>query len=214
MQLLYHFSPGVLTVVLAVLAAVTSLPRVNEKLRDWRVQALAIFVFCLIAAGEVAIIQNADSINESHFQTLVSRFDNTDRLVSANTLAQQRVASLPVATATKSHAVGLPGLKERAIRLSADILAFLTQRQVDEPPIPRNRATYDSDMHAFDRYSEHTMSIYSQMFARQVISIHAELARKGISDEQFDTFYERPTNPIGVRIVAEHLGALAERLPD
>jgi len=64
------------------------------------------------------------------------------------------------------------------------------------------------------RYMNQTMSIYSETFGAKVIAMRNELAYKGITDGQLDSFYEHPTNPIGIRIVAEHIGALAERLPD
>jgi len=214
LHVLYLFPPGVFTVVLAVLAAVTSLPIVNEKLRNRWLHALAIFIFCLIAAGEIAIIQHADSVNESHFQYIVSRFDNTDRLVVANAAAQQRLAALAAAQPiVKPHIAQAASLKERIVRLSADILSFLTQRQAGEPPLPR-RETWNQDVQDDIRYMQQTMAIYSQTYAPKVIAFHDELASKGLTDNELDSFYQNPTNPTGIRIVAEHLGALAERLPD
>jgi len=213
-EVIYHFlPPGTLTVALALLAAVTALPIVAERMKNRWLHAGAIFVFCSIAAGEIKIIQHADSVSESHFQYIVSRFDNTDHLIAANVAAQQRVAALPIVQPIVKHVPQPVGLKERAIRLSADILSFLTQRQAGEPPLPR-RETWDQDVQAEIRYMQQTMALYSQTFAAKVIAMRDELARKGITDKELDAFYEHPTNPIGIRIVAEHLGALAERLPN
>lgn len=203
---------GTLTVVLALMAAIATMPTIIQWLEKPVVRRVTIFCFCLIAAAEIAIISRADRVSESHFQYVVSRFDNTDRLVAANQAAQQRVSALPIARPTGKPHVTLPAsLKERAVHLSADILSFLTQRRAGEPPLPK-RETWDQDVQASIRYSQQTMSIYSETFGAKVIAIHDELASKGITDKELDSFYEHPTNPIGIRIVGEHIGALAERL--
>jgi hypothetical protein len=202
---------GILTVILALFAAVISMPTFNEKMKNPWLRSLAILVFCLIAAAEIAVISHADRVSESHFQYMVSRFNNTDRLVADNIAAQQRVTALR--PTIKPHAVPPVSLKERAIHLSADILSFLTQRLASEPPLPR-RETWEQDMQMEANYFKQTMAIYSQTFGAKVIAIHNELASKGITDRELDSSYENPINPNGIRTVAERIGALAERLPD
>ena len=69
-------APGILTVVLAFLAALISMPTFNERMKNPWLRATAIFVFCLIAAGEIAIIQHADSVT-----TAERKKQNDDHLV-------------------------------------------------------------------------------------------------------------------------------------
>ena len=57
-----------------------------------------------------------------------------------------------------------------------------------------------------------TMAIYSQKFGANVIAIHDELAAHGYKDVELDKFYQNPTNPIGIRTVAERIGALGEQI--
>lgn len=217
-MLLFWWPPaGTLTLVLAVLAAVTALPKVSKKMEDnLFLHALAIFVFCSIAAAEFAVIDHADKVSEDHYEYLVSRFDNTDRIVTANMAAQQRVMTLaehPTKLGARFSGSPPQTLKSKAIHLSADILSFLTQRQAGEPPLPR-RETWEQDVQTEVKYMQQTMALYSQNFGARVIATREELAQKGITDKELDDYYENPTNPIGIRIVAERLGSLAERLPN
>jgi hypothetical protein len=39
------------------------------------------------------------------------------------------------------------------------------------------------------------------------------LAQEGFKDAELDRFYQYPTNPIGIRIVGERIGMLAEQMP-
>lgn len=210
-----HFPPGILTVILAVLAAVTALPGVtrqlNPKESKWGgwLHALAIFIFCSLAALEMAVIDNSNKVNENHFQFIVQSFKDTQDLIKASQTAQARVAALPKLL-PKGASPNLE-LKLAATKLSAEILQFLTDRQAGEPPLPRAN-TWDQDTQALIRYMEQTVSLESQLFGSRIIAIHDELAKQGLRDGQLDSFYEHPTNPIGIRIVGERIGALAERI--
>lgn len=55
------------------------------------------------------------------------------------------------------------------------------------------------------------MSSYSAKFSARVIEIHDQFARKGIRDSTLEKLYRDPTNPAGVRIVAERFRQLADR---
>ena len=63
-------------------------------------------------------------------------------------------------------------------------------------------------------YSTQTMALYSRRFGARVIAMRNELAVEGFRDDELDGSYKHPTNPIGIRIVAESLGALAHQLTD
>lgn len=211
----HHFKPGYLTLILAVLAAMTALPGVTKRLdpkeSKWGgwLHALAIFIFCSIAALEMAVIDHADKASEQHFQFIVQSFKDTQALITATQEAQKRVAALPPSSSI--HVSPNLELKRQATKLSAEILQFLTDRQVGEPPIPRP-STWEQDMQAQIKYMQQTIAFYSQMFAPRVIAMHDELAKQGFRDGQLENFYEHPTNPIGIRIVGERIGALAERI--
>lgn len=117
------------------------------------------------------------------------------------------------AEALESRATpGAQDLKTRALLLSAEILRFLAERQQQEPPMPRPE-TWNNDVDAMIRFHRETMSLYSQRFASRVIAFRDAFAQGGLVDRELDSFYEHPTNPIGIRIVGERIGALAEKLP-
>ena len=54
---------------------------------------------------------------------------------------------------------------------------------------------------------------YNTRFGARVISIWQKLEERGLIDKQLDEHYEHPRNPIDITIVAQRLGALAEKLP-
>ena len=103
-------------------------------------------------------------------------------------------------------------LKTRAALLSAQILRFIADRERESPSLPR-RETWSRDVDVMIRYSQETLALYSQRFGARVIALRNELAERGFADQQLDRFYEHPTNPIGMRIVGDRIGALAETLP-
>lgn len=101
-------------------------------------------------------------------------------------------------------------LKTRALLLSSQILKFIGNRS--NTPLPKSE-TWAADTRRMLDFLDETMNLYSIQFASKVISIRNELAENGFEDRELNSNYERPTNPIGVRIVGERIGALAERLP-
>lgn len=103
-------------------------------------------------------------------------------------------------------------LKERVKALSTSMLRFLLERAQGEPSMPR-RETWSDDVERQIKYSRETMRLYSLSFGSRVIASRNALAEHGLVDTQLDQLYEFPTNPIGIQIVGERLGALTERLP-
>jgi hypothetical protein len=128
--------------------------------------------------------------------------ESADRLTHVLEQLEARLAATP-------H----PGLKLRVSTLSAEILAFLADRERHGPPIMPRKDHWTEDTAIIIGYFEETMRLYSQRFAARVIAARNELAEQGLRDEELDRFYDHPTNPIGVRMVGERIGALAERLP-
>jgi len=102
-------------------------------------------------------------------------------------------------------------LKERAKELSKEILEFLADRERSAPRLPQ-KETWNIDTELMLRHLKETMNQYSIKFASRVITIRNEFSSLGLIDEELDKFYEHPTNFIGIRIIGERLGALAEQL--
>ena len=124
------------------------------------------------------------------------------------------VAGVGVAGATGTAALTiLPSLKHRALALADEILRFLLVRQSSEPPLP-TPATWKADADRMLDYSRETMGLYSQKFGARALALREQLAKAGFKDTELDDYIEHPTNPIGIRIVGERIGALGEQLPD
>ena len=64
-------------------------------------------------------------------------------------------------------------------------------------------------------YSTETMDLYSIYYSAKVIAIYNEFKLRGLTDRKMDENADvrYPTNEIGIRYIAEGLGALAQRLP-
>jgi hypothetical protein len=103
-------------------------------------------------------------------------------------------------------------LKKRSRSLSAEMLTFLSDRNRSSPPLPRP-GTWQQDVHNQVRFMEETMDQYQVKFGARVIAVHDDFAKRGLRDEKLDKLYEYPANPMGVRMLGERIGALAERLP-
>jgi hypothetical protein len=203
--------PGTLTVVMALLAAICAMPKITSTLDGcaW-LRYLAVAVLCCLAAGEIFILTHEQHVGEEHFSYIVSRFDRSDKLTAALQQAQTRQSALPSKSLPQRPTIS-QALKRKAIDLSVSILAFLAARQAGEPPLARPE-TWNQDVNADTKYLMETMALYSQRFGSEVIAVHDELAKMNLYDKELDAYYEHPTNPLGVRTVAEHLGALAEQL--
>lgn len=159
------------------------------------------FVLAVCAAGIIALIINP------------MKFDNTQRatLSLAIVFFAYFVAHTVYVTAKPSK--DLVALKERGSRLSTEILEFLADRRRSEPPYPNARETWGRDAEAMMRFSQETMNQFSVKFGARVIAMRDELLEQGLTDKELDSFYHHPTNQMGIHIVGERIGALAERLP-
>jgi NADH:ubiquinone oxidoreductase subunit 6 (subunit J) len=129
-----HFPPGVLTVILAVLAVVTALPAVTRKLdpekaKRWRwAHAAAIFVFCSIAALEMAVINHANKVSEKRISDLQQKIEiavsNTTTIQGELTgfIRSESIASQARTESMSHHKISdeLLQLKGRTASLAAD----------------------------------------------------------------------------------------------
>ena len=176
--------------------------------KEWDVIREIPFTMTLIVIGALLI---GYLINKWIFKEHISQ---TRELISIqNDRNELNVKELErLSDSAKKESLNLPeeSLEGRTKRLSSDILIFLLNRRWNEPPLPRQE-TWNSDAEKMVRYSMETMNLYSLKFGAKVIAIRNQLSENGLQDEQLDQIYEHPTNSIGIRIVAERIGALAEQ---
>jgi len=141
---------------------------------------------------------------------LLDAKDTKELDVRGNTVSPGR-PTLPEVARVEKTATQLQEIKVRAKVLSSELLQFVSERLKGEPPSPK-RASWDKDNEAHIRYFEETMTQYSEKFGVRVIATHRELAESGITDSELDTRYQSATNPLGIRLIGERIGALAERI--
>lgn len=107
-------------------------------------------------------------------------------------------------------------LKQRALSLSQEILAFISNRDKLEPKSsyqPISEEEFSRYMQKSLEYSTETINLYSVNFSSDVMEIHDEFARIGIIDKDFEVLYRNPNNRIIISLVGTTIGALAKRLP-
>ena len=153
--------------------------------------------------------------SEMNFQDLNNKFD---QYLFYQTHKEEEIkASRKIEKESKlkadfiAEAELIPGLKSRAFSLSSQIGHFLVDRRSNEPPLPK-MDRWEEYTDKLISYSKDTVSQYSSQFAPQVTVIRNEFARKGLRDKELDKYYEYPKNPMEIRIIAEHIQALAEQI--
>jgi hypothetical protein len=106
-------------------------------------------------------------------------------------------------------------LKTRASLLATEILRFTAERYGAEPsaPIRQTLEEFELNSKKMNEFSNETMTLYSMQFASRVIAIHDEFADNGLNDNELNKFYKYPAGLIGMEVIAEHIGALALKLP-
>ncbi len=201
--------PGFWICVLGFLAAaVTVLPAATAQDLTPLQRSGVVGVFFVLMLLEMRALYRDRGRQDTNFATILDNFQEINRTLTAAFVAEGKVRVAEAAGVTAAS------LKHRALALSDEILRFLVNRQAHEPPLlVEATPAVRFDTAALVRYSGETRARYSQQFASKVIAARDELARQGLTDPELDSFYQDPTNPIGIRIVAERLGALAERLP-
>jgi hypothetical protein len=228
-----HFPPGWLTVILAVAAAVTALPLVTKRFdpekNKWAgwLHAGAIFVFCGIAALEMAVINNADKVSEGRIKDLQGKIEiavnNTTQIQGdlSGLIRSEKTASQAQSESASRHKISdeLLRLKGRTASLAADIFNLLLQRSemfTGRIMFSQARpATPQQSLAEEIPYDNETVLIYQQKFGAQTHQVIEELAAHGLKDETLATFAENSNNMISVRAIANHLAVQAERItPD
>jgi hypothetical protein len=131
--------------------------------------------------------------------------DSLERMRSSEGQVATRVLTLTVLPANTP-------LKERALLLSGDILEFLVGRNENAPPYPEVK-TWAQDQAIVRAYDAETMRLFTQSFAPNIYSVRDALTLKGLRDPGLDQLYEHPANAYGMRVIAQKIADLAQRLP-
>jgi hypothetical protein len=205
--------PGAFIAVLGFIAAVMSffdLPR-----RGWK-RAVVVGLLFLLMAGEIYVLRRDQNTATNNFIYIVNRFNNTDTLLTATQQSQIRVEALALQPQTPQLE-----LKRTAIALSSQILKFLTERNMGEPQLKPSEfksfgfggfGPWQAAVDRYTGYSVDTLNLYRQQFGPSVVTVHDELAKRGLSNKQFDERYLDAGDTTGIREVAERMGALAEQI--
>lgn len=189
----------------------------NPPKGKWKKFFAIVFCFFLMFA-EIGLLRHQQATSEErfekgeeHFGTLLFNFQQVDKDLIAYTVAQQRVED-----DLKKPQPKIPNetsnLKRSALRLSADILNFLVERDAKTPPYPQNSNTWQQDSQRIVTYNTETDDLFSKMFGAKVLNVHSQFEKHGLKDPQLDRFYQYPTNTIGMRTAGERIGALALQL--
>lgn len=111
----------------------------------------------------------------------------------------------------KSHKSDVD-LKREIILLYKNIIEFLETRRRAEPQVDFKNFKISTQNRI--NYSSETMSFYDSNFGAKVIITREEFLRKGIRSNELEKFYRHPTNPLGIREVANGLAELAGKLEE
>ncbi len=115
-------------------------------------------------------------------------------------------------------------LKEQTIELANRIFDFAGDRIINTPiyynphfnqsylNTSLGQSEWDKDTKNLINYSYDSQITYNKRFLSEVIRIKQEFQKRNLTDQQLDQFYDKPTNPIGMQIVAGRLLELANRL--
>ncbi len=101
-------------------------------------------------------------------------------------------------------------LGAQALSLSSDLTAFADERNRLMPI--EGKPNWDEYTRTLGRHTDETLSLYMQRYALRVARARREFARRGLTDDQLDRFYDRPKTPLAIRTVGERLEALARQL--
>lgn len=169
----------------------------------------AITISIIASAGLFTLAAHQSEQKITNLQTDIRQLtEKIDALVGLTKVPPLVVQTLPqevIERARKGE------LKAQAQELSTQILQFLTDRTRGEPLLPRPN-TWQQDVDQMIRYLQETVALYTERFGAKAIAMRDKLAEAGLQDPQLDALVEHPTNPIGIRLVAERLAVLAERL--
>jgi hypothetical protein len=216
LQDIIKIAPGAVTIIIAILASIEAMQ--SRRSIMW--------VFTYLILGAIAlgfmfwqqrIISDTENKHNSEWKDMqdkVSKIQENNKLPVPTKEYDDKlnliISKLEKTLSTEKS--GRPSLKAKASLLSSQILRFLSDRTKSEPSSPRPEY-WNEDTEKIIEYFSETVNLFPLQFGARVIAIRNEFVEQDLQNKELDKFYEHPTNLIGMRIVAERIGALAERLP-
>lgn len=94
--------------------------------------------------------------------------------------------------------------------LSKEIITYLLERRQGEPVFSFDN--FEESTQSTISYSQQTVGYYSSEFQPKVAKYREEFLKRGLINNELDSFYKNATNPIGVESVAFALNDLAASL--
>jgi hypothetical protein len=118
---------------------------------------------------------------------------------------------------------GVAELASDMATMSAELADFIGERGSYDPinrikmPKPnwddnRKHEEWQERTEELIGYSSATMAIYRERFARKVIYLVEEARKLGYQDKELDRVYQHPTNPLGIGMLSDRMGALSLRM--
>jgi hypothetical protein len=201
--------PGIAIALLGIVAALIAIFPIPPT-KKW-LQALAFGVCIALVVVEMrAIVSDRKSADAQHLKDLAEQaraFSSLQILVIQSqqaTLAALRVQGLPVTS-----------IKKRALDLSNEILRFLVSREV-QPGYGQGgygQGAYGGATQVQGLvYELETIRMFKSSFGKRVVDIHDALQSEGLTDPELDAAYKSPVDSYSIRVIAERIGSLAERL--
>lgn len=101
-------------------------------------------------------------------------------------------------------------LIEQAAALAKEISRYVADRNIDRPGT--DFQNFDESVTKQLAHSSETLGYYYTDFQPRVAQYRAEFRKRGLTNEDVERFYEFPTNPIGIQMVANGLVDLVSQL--
>lgn len=216
-------TPGVLTVVLALFAAVISIPPLNKWLEKKRsLRSLCICVFFLLAAGEILIIRHAEQVtiaerkdeNENHLEELRKQDSKFEQemafLIDFKESVQSGLANVNARITKEKSQPNPDSLKIETLQLTKDVLQFLSDRERLRP-YPSSSKDYRT---ASEQWGNDTLAGYISQFGQRIISLSEKYQKRGLDPGTIEVMCLRPVNPLMIPVCATEIQALTGKLPN
>jgi hypothetical protein len=186
------------------------------------VKGLWVTAFGLLAAAEIGAIRREHIKQNAAYLEQMRTMDEMRQTANSK---HEAVIRLLLAINDP-----VEGLKKRALQLSESLLAFVYDQLQHapkwqqpslaswQPPSVFATAWEGGFQQAWQEtqkmieYQKNTLSMYADRFSKRVGQIRDELSKQGLTDDQLDLTLSAPKSPQDIRLIAERIGGLAEKL--
>jgi hypothetical protein len=211
--------PGVSVVVLA-LGAIVYGAFVEQP--SSLAKSLWIIALALLALAEILAISRTRDRQDAAYLKQMRELDQIRQTADSKHEAIMRLL-LAINDPVES-------LKKRSLRLSESLLAFVYDRLQHIPKRQQQvsggnwpsifSAQWEGgffgqaweEMKQLNEYQNETVNNYADRFGKQVVQIRDEFARHGLIDEQLDLKLPAIKVSDDIRLIADHIGELADKL--